>query len=160
MTRSVVIGSGPAAAGAVLALANDPTQQVTVIDIGHRLEPAPRDAVARLAGHGPSDWDQTDVDLISRQPVDDTVKGLPQKRAYGSDFPFRNVGQLDGVTALGQANISVISGAYGGLSNVWGSQVMVFTPATFANGPSVAMKWSPTIGPCWTRSLIPAKKTP
>ena len=47
---------------------------------------------------------RTDVDLISRQPVDDTVKGLPQKRAYGSDFPFRNVGQLDGVTALGQAN--------------------------------------------------------
>ncbi len=143
MTRSVVIGSGPAAAGAVLALANDPTQQVTVIDIGYRLEPALRVAVARLAGHGPSGWDQGDVDLISRQPVDDTVKGLPQKRAYGSDFPFRNVGQLDGVTALGQANVSVISGAYGGLSNVWGSQVMVFTPATFAQWPVSSHQMEP-----------------
>ncbi len=135
MSRSLVIGSGPAAAGAVLALVDDPAQQVTVIDIGHRLEPAQREAVVRLADRAPSAWDQDDIDLISRQPVDDTVKGLPQKRAYGSDFPFRNVGQLDGVTAIGQANGAVISAAYGGLSNVWGSQVMVFTTATFDQWP-------------------------
>ncbi len=135
MTRSVVIGSGPAAAGAVLALVKDPAQEVTVIDIGHRLEPAQDEVLSRLAHQGPSAWDPDDVNLISRQPVDDAVKGLPQKRAYGSDFPFRNVGQLDGVTAVGQANGSVISGAYGGLSNVWGSQIMVFTSATFDQWP-------------------------
>jgi ferredoxin len=135
MTHSLVIGSGPAAAGAVLALARDPAQRITVIDIGQRLEPANRDTVVRLAAGGPSTWRESDVNRISRQPVEGTRYGLPQKRSYGSDFPFRNVGQLDRVNADGEANAAVISGAYGGLSNVWGSQVMVFTPATFADWP-------------------------
>ena len=56
---------------------------------------------------------------------------LPEKRIYGSDFPFRDVGQLDGITAIGDANPSVVSGAYGGFSNVWGAQAMPFSEATF-----------------------------
>src|ERR1035438_1380136 len=75
------------------------------------------------------------VEIIRPQPADMAIQGLPEKRAFGSDFPFRNVGQLDGVHGIGQVNGTVISGAYGGLSNVRGSQVMVFTPATFSEWP-------------------------
>jgi len=118
-----------------MALAADPAQQITVIDIGHRLEPAQQSAVTRLASRSPSAWDQVDVELIRAQPIGDTIRRLPQKRVFGSDFPFRNVGQLDGVRGIGQANDFVISGAYGGFSNVWGSQIMVFTPAAFGQWP-------------------------
>lgn len=135
MTRSIIIGTGPAAAGAALALASDPAQQITVLDIGHRLEEAKEDAVQRLASTECSAWDEADVSLISKQPMQHTPRGLPQKLSYGSDYPFKNMGQLDDVTAAGDINDSVISGAYGGLSNVWGSQVMAFTPATFSDWP-------------------------
>lgn len=36
-----------------------------------------------------------------------------QKRAYGSDFPFRDLGQLPGVEPFGTANPSAVSGADG-----------------------------------------------
>ena len=60
---------------------------------------------------------------------------MPQKRSYGSDFPFRDVGQLGGIDALDPANGSVVSGAYGGFSNVWGAQIMPFSRATFDRWP-------------------------
>ncbi len=135
MTSNLIVGSGPAAAGVALALAGDPSQQITVIDVGHRLEPVLEGAVQRLGAREMVDWDDADVDLVRTQPTGAKVRGLPEKRAYGSDFPFRNVGQLDGVRAVGEVNDAVISAAYGGLSNVWGSQVMPFTPATFARWP-------------------------
>jgi ferredoxin len=143
MTRSLVIGSGPAAAGAVLALAEDPTQHITVIDIGQQLEAEQSSALARLASGSPASWEPNDLELIRTQPTDSVVRGLPEKRSYGSDFPFRNVGQLDGVHGIGQVNSAVISGAYGGLSNVWGSQVMVFTAATFREWPISANDMEP-----------------
>lgn len=143
MSRSLIIGSGPAAAGAALALAADGRQQITVLDVGQHLEEASRDAVTRLANRSPSGWDQRDLGLITRQPAGKTRRGLPQKWSYGSDFPFRDAGQLSGVTAVGEANSSVISGAYGGFSNVWGAQVMVFTPATFAEWPINANEMEP-----------------
>jgi choline dehydrogenase-like flavoprotein len=135
LTRTLIIGSGPAAAGAVLALAEDPTQHITVLDVGHRLEDDQASAVSRLARADPTAWAHDDVELIRMQPADRNVRGVPEKRTYGSDFPFYDAGQLEGVHATGQVNDAVISGAYGGLSNVWGAQVMVFTPATFSQWP-------------------------
>jgi len=135
VTRSLIVGSGPAAAGVALALVDDPDQQVIVLDIGHRVGDDRRRIIDRLAGASPAKWDERDVDAIRAQPVGARVKGLPQKRSYGSDYPFEDVGQLQGVDADGHVNRSVVSGAYGGLSNVWGSQVMPFTRATFTRWP-------------------------
>ena len=143
MTRSLIVGSGPAAAGVALALAHDPSQQITVIDIGHRLEPERHDTLLRMSGVNADEWDPVDVELLRAQPSGAGRKGLPQKRSYGSDYPFRDRGQLSAVTAVGNANASVISGAYGGLSNVWGSQVMPFTPATFDAWPFHAIEMEP-----------------
>src|SRR6201999_2503008 len=68
---------------------------------------------------------------------------LPQKRAHGSDYPFRDVGQLAGVGADGTANDSVVSGAYGGFSNVWGAQLMPFSRATFDRWPVSMVEMEP-----------------
>ncbi len=131
MPTALIIGSGPAAAGAALALAADPSQQITVVDVGESLEPELRSTVQRLAASDEGSWSPSDVDRIGRQPESSRGGGLPQKRSYGSDFPFRDAGQLEGVEARGPANPSVVSGAYGGYSNVWGAQIMPFSERTF-----------------------------
>jgi len=71
------------------------------------------------------------------------VRGLPEKRSFGSDFPFRNVGQLTGLTSSRDVNPSVLSGAYGGFSKVWGVQVIPFSAAVFDSWamPVVEFEW-------------------
>jgi ferredoxin len=135
MTSNLIIGSGPGAAGVALALTQQPRQHVTVLDLGGRLEPELQSSVHRLAGQEPSQWSGADLDIVSAQPVSQVKGELPQKRSYGSDYPFRELGQLAGVAGAPGANQSVISSAYGGFSNVWGAQVMPFSRSTFERWP-------------------------
>jgi len=143
MTSALIIGSGAAAAGAALALSHRENLKITVIDIGLQLEADREQLVAALASSSPGDWDEHTVELISKQPVTSRKSGgVPEKRVFGSDYPFRNVGQLGGLTSVNGANTSLISPAYGGFSNVWGSQIMPFTAAAFESWPvdSAAMR--------------------
>ena len=130
------MGSGPAAAATAMALTRRPDVEVTVIDVGLLLEGERQSAVEILAGQDAAAWDSDMAALISEQPVRQAgSRGLPEKRAYGSNFPFRDIGQLDGIAAAPPANRSVVSGAYGGFSNVWGAQVMPFADSVFATWP-------------------------
>jgi ferredoxin len=135
MTTALIIGSGAAAAGAALALSSREDLQVTVIDIGLQLETDRQQLVNTLASSSPDEWDVQTIKLISKPSVISRNPGIPEKRVFGSDYPFRNVGQLGGLTAVDGANTSLISSAYGGFSNVWGSQVMPFTASTFESWP-------------------------
>jgi choline dehydrogenase-like flavoprotein len=135
MSRVLILGSGPAAAGAALALSNEPDVEITVIDVGVRLEQARRAAVDDMATAEPADWDAASIRLIAEQPMDPQAGPIPQKRSYGSDFPFRDLGQLDGISADQGANTSVVSAAYGGFSNVWGAQLMPFAASVFERWP-------------------------
>ncbi len=139
MPTSLIIGSGPAAAGAALALTQHGEQSVTVIDIGTQLETDHRRIVDAMAALDRGQWGRSEVAAISQQPVGADRSSLPEKRSYGSDFPFRNVGQLDGVESEGRANRLLVSGAYGGFSNVWGAQAMPWSAPTFEQWP---VKWS------------------
>jgi choline dehydrogenase-like flavoprotein len=138
----LIVGSGPAAAGAALAL-TDAGVHVDVVDIGVRLEDGQQSAVDALASLPPALWTTDDVRRIAAQPAVSRVRGLPEKRAYGSDFPFRDVGQLAGIVGIDGVNRSLVSGAYGGFSNVWGSQVMPFTKSTFDTWPVSLKEMSP-----------------
>lgn len=135
MPTSLIIGSGPAAAGATLALAVDPTQKIMVLDVGGSLEADRRRIRDAMASTAEPEWPDEAIGTIAYQPVVERRKSLPQKWSYGSNFPFRDVGQLEGVRAIGGANRSVVSGAYGGFSNLWGAQIMPFSPATFDQWP-------------------------
>jgi choline dehydrogenase-like flavoprotein len=134
MENVLIIGSGPAAAGAALAL-TDAGIRPLIVDIGLRLEPELTSAVQRMSTASPGDWNPADARAISHQPIESLVDGLPEKRAYGSDFPFRDMGQISGITAEPGSHRSVVSPAFGGFSNVWGAQIMPFTPATFDDWP-------------------------
>ncbi|ETA00553.1 4Fe-4S ferredoxin [Frankia sp. CcI156] len=143
MSRTIIVGSGPAAAGAALALAEDPTQEILVVDIGTRLEAEAANIVDELGRSESDEWRSDQVEIISRQPVPTSRRALPEKRVYGSDFPFRDEGQLRGVSAMVGANRAVVSSAYGGFSNVWGSQLMPFSKATFGHWPFTLQELEP-----------------
>ena len=136
MSRHVlIVGAGPAGVGAALAATKHPDVRVTVVDVGGQLEERHLRSRARMAAIEPAMWQDDDRVTISQLPVDSGVKGLPEKRTFGSDFPFRDFGQRGGISASGGFNEAVVSGAYGGFSNVWGAQITPFTEATFRTWP-------------------------
>jgi choline dehydrogenase-like flavoprotein len=135
MPSSIIIGSGPAAVAAVLALSEKPDEKITVFDPGTVLDAETQEVISRLSKLRVDDWDEGDVRRVSLQPKRIQSDSLPEKRSYGSDFPFVNKGQLDGVHSEGRVNSAVISSAYGGFSNVWGAQIMPFSAATFKRWP-------------------------
>jgi ferredoxin len=136
VTRSVlIVGSGPAAVGAALAATRHADVRIGVLDIGGQLEVDNDMARARLALAPRSDWNPQDVAAVSRLPEASVAKGLPEKRSYGSDYPFRDLGQRAGLAATGGINDALISGAYGGFSNAWGAQFMPFTAETLRQWP-------------------------
>jgi ferredoxin len=135
MTTALIIGSGAAAAGAARALNYRENLEITVIDIGLQLETDRQQLVSALASSPPDKWDAETIEHISKQPVVSSTRGVPEKRVFGSDYPFRNAGQLAGLTVANGGATSLISSAYGGFSNVWGSQIMPFTEPTFNSWP-------------------------
>jgi choline dehydrogenase-like flavoprotein len=143
MPHSLIIGSGPAAAGVALALSERPDERITVLDVGARLSAYKRSVVDRLAAQPVWSWPEEDVDSIRPEAVSPSRDSLPEKRSYGSDYPFRDVGQLRGLRSLGATNRSVISGAYGGFSTVWGAQVMPLSDSMFGDWPFGAQEMNP-----------------
>jgi ferredoxin len=138
MTTALIIGSGAAAAGAALALSHRENLEIAVIDIGLQLENDREQLIEVMASSSPEEWDGKTIELTSKQPIASRNSGIPEKRIFGSDYPFRNVGQLDGLTTANGSAASLISSAYGGFSNVWGSQIMPFTSAAFEGWPANA----------------------
>jgi choline dehydrogenase-like flavoprotein len=132
----LVIGSGPSAAAVALALSERPDEHVTVLDLGGRLEDERQAARARLAATGPEGWDPVDLEVVTaRTAVAESSVAVPQKRTYGSDYPFRDLGQTRGTSGSPGTNLDVASSAYGGFSTVWGAQVMPFSRSTFDRWP-------------------------
>lgn len=118
-----------------MALSRLAREEITVIDIGARLSKDKRLVVDRLGSLPPNQWPPDDIEFISESGTRASRTSLPEKRSYGSDFPFKDMGQLEDVFSVGNANRSVISGAYGGFSNVWGAQVVPLSARMFADWP-------------------------
>lgn len=133
--HNVVVGTGPAAAAAILALAEDQEQQITVVDIGEQLADDAVAALGRMSAQRPAEWAISDRSLVAAQPVPMGGPALPQKRAYGSAHMFVDRGQQHGLVMPKSGNHASVSGAAGGFSTVWGAQIMPFTRATFGRWP-------------------------
>src|SRR5664280_1306197 len=109
MHKVIVVGSGPAAVGAALALTRRSDVEIDVIDIGVQLDANHREALDVLSTQSPEQWSEGAHSLIA--------------------------GQLEGVHTRREVNDKLVSGAYGGFSNVWGAQIMPFTTPTFDRWP-------------------------
>ncbi len=133
--HNVIVGTGPAAAAAILALAEDPSERITVVDIGERLADDAAAAVERMGALQPAQWAHADRELVSVQPAALAGSALPEKRAYGSNHMFVDLGQQRGLAMPDGGNQAAVSGALGGFSTVWGAQIMPFSRATFDRWP-------------------------
>jgi choline dehydrogenase-like flavoprotein len=133
--HSVIVGTGPAAAAAILALADDPSERITVVDIGERLADDAAAAVERMSALQPAQWANADRELVTVQPAALAGSALPEKRAYGSNHMFVDLGQQRGLAMPESGNHAAVSGALGGFSTVWGAQIMPFSRATFDRWP-------------------------
>ena len=133
--HNVIVGTGPAAAAAILALAEDPSEQITVVDISERLADDRAAALDRMSALQPAQWASADRELVSVQPAALGGSALPEKRAYGSNHMFVDRGQQRGLAMPDHGNHAAVSGALGGFSTVWGAQIMPFSRATFDRWP-------------------------
>jgi hypothetical protein len=135
MESVLILGAGAGAAGAATALAARGVR-TQILDVGEQLPAEHRAARDRLALLPTPEWSSKDLATITKQPVAAArVRGLPEKRTFGSDYPFQDVGQRAGITADDAVNSALVSGAYGGFTNVWGAQLMPFSAATFRDWP-------------------------
>jgi hypothetical protein len=105
VTSSLIIGSGPAAAGVALALSRHRDEEITVIDSGTRLSAAKRSVVDRLASLPSSEWSAEEIASIRAESVERARRSLPEKLSYGSDYAFRDVGELRAYAPSGPPTI-------------------------------------------------------
>jgi ferredoxin len=132
---AIVVGSGPSAAGTCLGLIRAGERDITVLDIGADLEPENRLSVARLRASNPDAWTGDDLLRITRRSTVRPGETLPQKLVYGSDYPFRDVGQISPMATGPGVDRTLISGARAGYSAAWGAQVLPFAADAFADWP-------------------------
>jgi choline dehydrogenase-like flavoprotein len=130
-TSYCVIGSGPAGISAAMALVCM-GHRVTMLDAGTRLETEKATIVSRLSRSKPGYWQRDDLAAL-RQGMSGGVKGIPLKRAYGSEYPFAPCDQNFQIDAEGTDILP--SFAQGGLSSVWGAGVLPFHPDDISDWP-------------------------
>lgn len=126
-----VVGSGPAGVACAAALVNRGCD-VTLLDAGLELEPERRALVDRVKGS----LGHEEVSAF-KTGMTPTVRGLPQKLAYGSDYPYRHLPPLAPLAP--ERFEAAASLARGGLSNVWGAAVLPFLAAEIGDWP---IDWS------------------
>jgi choline dehydrogenase-like flavoprotein len=126
-----VIGSGPAAVSAAVALTRR-NLRVTMLDAGREIDPSRQAVVTRMSAQSPQEWSDDDARLI-KEGVEASASGIPLKRLYGSGFPFDTSGSGIEIT---YRNAAVRPGfARGGLSNVWGAGMLPFHRDDLADWP-------------------------
>jgi choline dehydrogenase-like flavoprotein len=128
---NLVVGSGPAGVAAALALL-ERGREVTMLDFGRTLEPEYARLPQSVAGLPREQWPPATFAKLAAitGPMQD---GFPMKTNFGSDFAWRESPELLPVELHG-ADI-LYSLARGGLSNLWGANVVTFCDDDFAGWP-------------------------
>ncbi len=131
MSDFTVIGSGPAGVSAALTLLKR-GRRVVMLDGGVRLEEDRQALVREMRSRQPDDWTQTQLSSI-KEGMESGLDGIPLKRLFGSEFPYRDVEKFVDLRYDG-ADMTM-SLAEAGLSNVWGSAVLPFADADIDDWP-------------------------
>ena len=116
-----VIGSGPAAISAAMALVKRGLP-VTILDGGKTLEPERQSVLDRLGAQRPEEWSAGDLDHLRGEDQSSRHGSIHSKRTYGSEYPYDDVGEP--LVAEPERTPFHYSMARGGLSNVWGASIL------------------------------------
>jgi choline dehydrogenase-like flavoprotein len=133
-----IVGSGPAAVSCATALL-DRGAQVTMLDAGLELEADNQRRRAQLAASSPEQWTAEQVEFLKKGVAAETG-GIPLKRAYGSDFPYRGNGSFEFRTNGTEVRPSF---ALGGFSNVWGGAVLPYCDSDLRDWPITVSDLAP-----------------
>ncbi|MXY23758.1 MAG: GMC family oxidoreductase [Acidobacteria bacterium] len=127
-----VVGSGPAGLSSARALLAS-GHEVTMLDAGKELEPGAGEIVRRLAASEPDGWNTSDIEHLRTGSMPSS-RGIPLKRIYGSDFPYRPAGIHRLIEESPEIGIRP-SYARGGFSNVWGAGVLPYAEDELVGWP-------------------------
>jgi choline dehydrogenase-like flavoprotein len=105
--------------------------RVTLLDTGMQLEPERQASLASLRAVPHEQWTPASLSFL-RDGVTVTAGGIPSKRAYGSEFPYREPAPHLIVHNGVEGKPSY---ARGGLSNVWGASVLPFRSQDISGWP-------------------------
>ncbi|HEX3626405.1 MAG TPA: GMC oxidoreductase [Verrucomicrobiae bacterium] len=121
MHTHCIIGSGPAGVACASALLARGAK-VLMLDAGIKLEPERARIVGDLAQKkSRKEWQPSQVAAVHGD-ADADLKGLPVKKLFGSDFPYRETGEK--IPWRSQDVAVCPSLGFGGLSNVWGAAML------------------------------------
>ncbi len=130
MIDNLIIGSGPAALAAAMALRRH-KRSFEVIDAGFDLEPQRKAKSAAMARVPPGEWKAEDVAGLFPPPVA-SADGVEQRLSFGSDFPYRKPAQI----SIAADNCKIdISHGFGGFGNVWGAAVLPYADHDLSGWP-------------------------
>ncbi|RPI27235.1 MAG: hypothetical protein EHM61_09115 [Acidobacteria bacterium] len=139
MSNIFIIGSGLSAVSAAVALVNR-GHKPTILDVGLGPEQEAVELKNELAGCLPGHPNCQALDQL-KQMDRASACGIPRKRWFGSDFPFRSLEkdcQVESVEAS-----MVRSYAEGGLSNVWGAALQKVTASDVEQWPLALEELAP-----------------
>ena len=131
MHTHCVIGSGPAGVACASALLARGAR-VLMLDAGITLEPERARIVSELAQKKSSEWQPSQIATVHGDS-DADLKGLPVKKLFGSDFPYRESEQK--IPWRGHDVGVCPSLGLGGLSNVWGAAMLPFRDDDISDWP-------------------------
>jgi choline dehydrogenase-like flavoprotein len=103
-----------------------------MLDAGIRLEDSRAEVVRSLRATVPTDWTPEQLAVL-KEGMQASTGGIPLKRVYGSDFPYRETEQH--LAAAYQGVGLRPSLAMGGLSNVWGAAMLPYADQDLASWP-------------------------
>ncbi|MCZ8121921.1 MAG: hypothetical protein O9277_00695 [Magnetospirillum sp.] len=127
MTDVAIVGAGPSALAAALAL-SDRGVVPEILDVGGMAPPAALALRDRLADAPPERW--TSADRAAARGTDTAPRAVPRKTWFGSSFAYAD--SRMGVVSPGP----VPSRAFGGYSKIWGAAVLAPDPADLAAWPA------------------------
>jgi ferredoxin len=134
-----VIGSGPAGTACAQALLKR-GRPVTLLDAGLKLEPARAEVVRQMAALAPAAWRPEQLAVV-KENMTSSAKGIPLKRIFGSDFPYREA-ELHVPTESTGIGVRP-SLALGGFSNVCGAAMLPYLETDLEGWPIRAADLAP-----------------
>jgi len=117
-----VIGSGPAGVACAFGLLSKGLK-VIMLDAGIEIEPERSTMIEDLRGSPQETWSEDRVSFM-KVAMSSSLRGVPLKYAYGSDFPYRETDRF--IPMQADRFGACPSMAKGGLSTVWGAAILPF----------------------------------
>lgn len=134
-----VIGSGPAGVACAKALLARGVE-VLMLDAGLQLEPDRAQLVRELGALPPAQWPPDRIAVL-KSGMNVSAKVIPQKLAFGSDYPYREANEH--APRRGEGAIVRPSLALGGFSTVWGAAMLPYRDADLDAWPVKSAELAP-----------------